>query len=338
MYKKKHKINYGFPITVIGDGKVAQAYVDGKQAIKEFSNPITVIGKGTHSSFFLKRKVQYLTPETVKKIDGSVIVAIRPQNTVEAFTLIKNRIDDPKLITSLVSGLTLEDISELSGVSDEKVAIATLNTNIRYRTGMICWHDNKKYVPGKTDECIFGQTFGGLTSPGKKCLGYLKKVHGDNERSANQKILDGVVLIGSASAIHAKIIWLTYEKEAVKQITLKRFLEKLSCGSYPVIIQHYFENLNKATKSVFGRDYQSLNMRSFHSVVSALIASPHDIPIQIGEHIKTVVTRGGCTETKLSLLTSICSFLDEEKLTDIFYGIREKSLQFREMALGRVRI
>lgn len=334
MYPKQHRVNYGFPIIIIGDGKVAQAYVDGKQAIKGFVNPITVVGKGTNAPFFKKRGITYQTPESVRELVGSVILAVRPQNGLEVLSFVKEKAHNPRLVTSLISGITFDDIKGVTGIHEDCIATATLNVNIRYRSGIVYWHDRKKYTPGKMEESIFGQTFGGLTSPGRKCPGYLKKVHADNKKSADEKILDAVVLVGSGVALHTKAIWLAYEKEAVKQKSLKKFLGELAHGSYPQIIQKYFEVLNAATMGVFGTDYTNLNRKSFHSTVSALNMSPYETPLQIGEHIKGVVTRGGCTETKLADMSSVRCLQSVEKMSDVLYGIREKSLCFREIALG----
>ncbi len=333
MYPKQHRVNYGFPIMVIGDGKVAQAYVDGKQAIKGFANPITVIGKGTNALFFKKRGIDYQTPESVGELTGSVILAVRPQNGLAALSLVKEKARNPKLVTSLISGITFDDLKEITGINENCIATATLNVNIRYRSGIVYWHDRKKYTPGEIEESVFGQTFGGLTSPGKKCTGYLKKVHADN-KSADEKILDAVVLVGSGAALHAKAIWLAYEKEAIKQKPLKKFLGELAHGTYPQIIQKYFEALNMATIGVFGTDYGNLNRKSFHSTVSALSMSPYETPLQISEHIKGVVTRGGCTATKISEVSSVHCIQSKEKMSDVLSGIREKSLSFREIALG----
>lgn len=310
--------------TVIGTGKLSKAIVKGLICAGDDPESILVIGRSSDP----KQHFENLGVSYCQNIDDGfdteyLFLAITPGGAGSVLKQLRRLMFEQKarfrILISLVSGLFEDRIYQSLEISSSSLIIATTNTNIAYNTGIICVLDT--VADDKTLE--FLERLGSVTVEHRKHL-----------------LLLAIVLVGSMNAFDAKAIRLAYAS-CKDNIDLHLWLTELL-----ELIQGGKTGLRNSHKAMLGYlDSKVLSLQNFYchevSVEKSTLALVSTLTtlLKMGSSvngdsidglIKTVVTKGGCTEQGIDRIDSLSVLSNPEILSDIFKVVHARACRFAE--------
>ncbi len=292
-------------IAIIGNGKLGKEIVQGL---------INYAGYKKENIFVVKR--DYFNPQNPDarnleinspdlKDYKHIILAVRPVDAVNLLVDLRGRINPDAKIISFVTGLNITIISRIIKISEESVVKATVNVNIAYGYGIICYRAIKE-----DQVSLMKKIF-----PQLKHQVMLDVSTGDIEKY--------IVLCASMAAFDSQYIKLRYEIEGGDK-SFGVFLRQLK--SRQGLIEKYLTAKKEATLKIFGSGFHQTARLSFDSTYYTLCLSigMDDGCDKLEDYIKIVATPGGCTERGLTLCNSLEDILSVEKLSKAFDAMYKK--------------
>lgn len=287
-------------IMIIGGGKLGFAIAQGFLNAKIEKNDLLVVCRSNES----RVKFSELGITTTNFIMGShlkdyqtIFLAVRPQDIGAVIMQLKNvrseftaqRLPENNII-SIVSGLSINVLSDYSGIHPRYITTATMNTNVAHNCGLITFTkfpDNKM----NSEEIL-------------EILGTVEKV------AKYQDVLSRITTIGSMNALDAVALKWTYKKYFIDHL-FSDFLEhiesQLKTGKVIEMdtpLQDYIIAKTKALKSFSEQYAQIAEKIAIDTLLSTVVLLKKSV-INVKEHIKTVVTPGGCTERGINNLSNL---------------------------------
>ncbi|MEK7585631.1 MAG: NAD(P)-binding domain-containing protein [Patescibacteria group bacterium] len=308
-----------YKIAIIGNGKLAKAIVSGLLLSPNISpSDILVIKrviKKDEHCFFKSLGVNVSTKMKDVSTASCIILAVTPLGSDYVVRgLSKVSLINHKVI-SFVSGLLRNQIRK--DPTKYRIIQATCNTNIAYRKGIICATGQSTVLSD------LGQVF--LESP--------------------KRITRSIVTIGSGNGFDCRALYIGYISSGTQK-SLREWLTRLlavvkdrnqmalQIEDEYAIIRKYLRNKSKVfcnNQFTYGRTAGTRSRITMQSTIEALLSMDGDINLDsIRTLFDTVVTKGGCTEKGINMISSVEDLLSFEKLEEAFLLVWQRAILFKK--------
>lgn len=287
-------------IMIIGGGKLGFAIAQGFLNAEIEKSNLLVVCRSAQS----REKFSELGIPTTNFIMGShlkayetVFLVVRPQDVGNAIVQLKGARSEftyatlpENNIISVVSGLSVNVLSDYSGIHPRYITTATMNTNVAHNCGLITFTkfpDNKM----NSEEIL-------------KKLGLIEKV------AKYQDVLSRVTTIGSMNALDSVALKWTYKKYFIDHhfsVFLEHVENQLKTGKVTemdIPLQDYIIAKTVALKS-FSKQYVQIAEKTAIDTLLSTVVLLKKSAISIKDHIKTVVTPNGCTEKGINNIPNL---------------------------------
>jgi pyrroline-5-carboxylate reductase len=316
-------------IAIIGNGKVARALAFGfvKSGIQKES--IIIIGRNNENLLYFKENGFDTSVDIQSAKDVSnLILAVTPGGVGYQIKRLHSLsfYSSQKLIC-ICSGINTAYCANFLGTDKAYIVKATINTNIEYNKGIICIA--KPELPNKLEEQILAETKELFKKAGKVIF------------ETNENITKSVASVGSMNAFDTAFIAFMCENI---NISIQNFLYetgtwlKVNQSMHQLVTSKKYDDITKYLmnkSSVLEKemlytktDADTRAIETFRSTILALCCIPNISFADVENHIKKVVTKGGCTEKGINHLKSVDDFLSFDNLCNVLRPVYKRALEF----------
>lgn len=321
-------------IVIIGSGKLATALVSGFIHAGIEKESIMVIGRDALKlSRFNTMGIKTSSAMNDVADAVNVLMAVTPAGAGQILQSLRKAKDEcinrafyVERIISFVSGLTITQINKSLRFPHAKILRATCNTNIAFGQGIICLSG---VVNKNTDQCHV------------KHATQLLSVLGEVVREYPKELTKSIATVGSMNAFDALAIKIIFQ--TVENMSLVSWLEYIEECRITGLLQNSIvrsesqvalnEYLRNKVKVLCELGYGERALERAHATFKSTLATLRKIDPPstscIDALIKTVVTKGGCTEKGIGKITGVEALHSSEILKDVFFSVYRRALKFK---------
>ena len=328
------KYSYAF----IGTGKLAKSYLAyfkkkySKDEFRQFLKEILVLGPRETSKLAEFEKDGFSTSHDYNQLKNAacVIVAVTPGALGAVLVALQKVLlsENPdQHFIFIVSGVSIDLVLETCpNLSQDRVVIATGNSNVRYGVGCMSYAAKK---PGVINALV------------EKSL----SIFGFVEEETENDILAAITTWGADNALNAQALRLFHLDGLNHESNLQHWLADVNnyfAGRNEFLDTDVANKLEvhlslkaKLFQKRFGGSFEKKLQRvraSFISTVKALVSMGVDRYTDLDEHNNRVATPDGSTEKGLRKLVRVDQLLSEEGFEPIISGIADFADTFEATA------
>lgn len=314
-------------VTFIGAGKLAEHVLKGFLISGGSTQDIVVYGRTEKSFDRVKSLGVAMTTDLASHLDERLLIfCVQPKHVGQLahdLAIAKEKFRKgatnkryPEIrVLSLISGQSINQISENFKISPGRIVVATMDTNAAIGRTSIPYmvHGSRSFYTGDA-------------------LEFLQKLGTCKQVTSYAHVLKGVTVKGAGKALDLTVLRLLYLQSSCTspRVFIDTLDECFTTHNIPVtgflgwhldlgnntdeLLKKYLHKKTEAVQSVFGKDKDAFydTLSSFAGTIAMLKAEPHLVEETFALHIKNIATEGGCTERGLGLVTHPQHFAAED--------------------------